>query len=55
LKKKHDEINYHRVREAQAAGYILVTWIDGKMNVADALTKVTVGEHRKWLFSRILW
>jgi hypothetical protein len=55
LKKKHNAINYHRAREAQAAGHIQVAWIDGKENLADALTKVTVGERRLYLFSRILW
>jgi hypothetical protein len=44
LKRKHDAINYHCVREVQAAEYILVTWIDGKKNLANALTKVTVGD-----------
>ena len=55
LKKKHNVINYHRAREAQAAGHVRVAWIDGKENLADALTKVTVGERRRYLFSRILW
>jgi len=55
LKKKHNAINYHRAREAQAAGHVRVAWIDGKENLADALTKVTVGERRRYLFSRILW
>jgi hypothetical protein len=55
LKKKHNAINYHRVREAQAAGHIQVAWIDGKQNLADVLTKVLVGEYRQYLLSRILW
>ena len=56
LKKKHNAINFHRAREAQAAaGHIRVAWIDGKQNLADALTKVLVGEYRKYLLSRILW
>ena len=55
LKKKHVAINYHRCREAQAAGHCIMTWIDGKDNLANALTKVTVGERRRYLFSRILW
>jgi hypothetical protein len=55
LKKKHQAINYHRVREAQAAGHVQIAWIDGKENLADALTKVTVGERRRYLYSRILW
>ena len=55
LKKKHNAINYHRAREAQAAGHIQVAWIDGKENLADVLTKVLVGERRRYLLSRILW
>jgi ABC-type phosphate/phosphonate transport system substrate-binding protein len=55
LKKKHNLINYHRCREAIAAGHIRVAWINGTDNLADALTKVTVGEQRQYLFSRILW
>jgi hypothetical protein len=55
LKKKHNAINYHRAREAQAAGHIRVAWIDGKQNLADVLTKVLVGEQRQYLLSRILW
>ena len=46
LKKKHNAINYHRAREAQAAGHIRVAWIEGKENLADVLTKVLVGERR---------
>ena len=55
LKKKHNAINFHRCREAIAAGHIRVAWINGVDNLADALTKVTVGERRHYLFSRILW
>ena len=55
LKKKHDSINYHRSREAQAAGYIRVAWIDGQRNIADAFTKMLSGEKRRELLSRILW
>ena len=55
LKKKHNAINYHRAREAQAAGYIRIGWIDGKVNPADVFTKVIVGQHRYELLKRILW
>jgi hypothetical protein len=55
LKKKHNAINYHRCREAIAAGHVRVAWINGQDNLADALTKVLVGERRRYLFSRILW
>jgi hypothetical protein len=43
------EINYHQCREAIAAGHIRVAWINGTDNLADALTKVTVGERRRTL------
>jgi len=55
LKKKHNAINYHRIREAQAAGHIQIAWIDGQENLADALTKVIVGARRHYLLSQILW
>ena len=55
LKKKHNAINYHRAREAQAAGHIQIAWIETNENLADALTKVTVGARRMYLFTRILW
>jgi hypothetical protein len=54
LTKKHNQINYHRCREAQAAGHVKVAWIDGKDNLADVLTKVVVGQRRHYLLSRIL-
>jgi len=39
LKKKHNAIAYHRVREAIAAKIINFAHIDSKLNVADMLTK----------------
>ena len=55
LKKKHNAINYHRIREAQAAGHVRIAWIDGNENLADVLTKVLVGQKRRYFLSRILW
>jgi uncharacterized protein (DUF2249 family) len=43
LKKKHNAIAYHRVRETVAAQVIKVNHIDGKSNIADILTKATDG------------
>ena len=43
LKKKHNAIAYHRVREAVAAKIINVNHISGTDNVADILTKPTLG------------
>ena len=53
LKKKHNAICYHRAREAQAAGHIRVGKIHGPDNLADAFTKVIVGQHRTHLLSQI--
>jgi hypothetical protein len=39
LKKKHNSVAYHKCREAVAAGIVRVGHIDGKMNIADVLTK----------------
>ncbi len=39
LKKRHNALCYHRVREAVAAGIIQCYHIDGKSNPADVLTK----------------
>ena len=39
LKKRHNLLSYHRVREAQAAGFVCFIHIDGKNNPADICTK----------------
>ena len=39
LKNKHNDISYHRVREAVAAGLISLARIPGKSNLDDLLTK----------------
>jgi len=39
LKKRHNALAYHRVREAIAAGILVYFHIDGKTNPADLLTK----------------
>ena len=41
LQKRNNILNYHRVREAQAAGIINFVHIDGKENPADICTKHT--------------
>ena len=43
LKKKHNAIAYHRVREAVAANVVKVNHVEGKENIADILTKPTDG------------
>jgi hypothetical protein len=49
LKKKHNAINFHAVREAVAVGILRVGKEDGETNLADLLTKVIVGQKR-WDF-----
>ena len=39
LKKKHNAVAYHRVREAIAAGIVKFAHVDSKENVADIMTK----------------
>jgi hypothetical protein len=46
LQKRHNILSYHRVREAQAAGFTQFIHIDGKQNPADILTKHT--SSREW-------
>ena len=45
LNKKHNSICYHRVREAAAAGWIRVAWVQS--SIADLFTKVISMEARK--------
>jgi RPA family protein len=55
LKKKHNAIAYHRVREAQAAKIIRVAKEPGETNLADILTKLMPAPRMKELLQRILW
>jgi hypothetical protein len=55
LKKKHAAINYHRVREAIAAGTIKVAKENTQTNLADILTKLMPGPKMKELLQHILW
>jgi hypothetical protein len=54
LMKKHNEVNYHAVREVVAAGILRVGKEDGETNLADLLMKVVTGQKRwdfcYWLF-----
>ena len=55
LKKKHNALAYHQVREAVAAGIVKVSHIPGAENVADILTKPTDGPtFRKHLKSMLV-
>jgi hypothetical protein len=55
LKKKHNAIAYHRVREAVAAGILHITKVHTTENLADILTKPLSGIPLKNLIQRILW
>jgi hypothetical protein len=55
LKKKHNSIAYHRVREAVAAGILRIAKVHTTENLADLLTKPLSGTHLKPLIQKILW
>ena len=55
LKKKHNPIAYHRVREAIAAGTLHIAKVKSEENLADAFTKSLSGVKLCYLMSRILW
>ena len=55
LKKKHNAIAYHQVREAQAAGIVRIAKEDGETNLADVLSKCLPGPRLRQLCSRVLW
>jgi len=48
LNKKHNSICYHRVRECQANGTLIVGWIQTNYNQADLLTKTSIDTGGKW-------
>jgi hypothetical protein len=55
LKKKHNAMAYHRVREAVAAAVLRITKVHTSENLADLLTKPLSGSQLKQLIPRILW
>ncbi len=55
LSKKHNQICYHRVREAVAAGIIHIAKEDTETNLADILTKPLALPKRHFLLQRILY
>jgi hypothetical protein len=55
LKKKHNSIAYHRVREAAAANTISIAQESHESNIADMLTKPVSGPRLKALCERILF
>ena len=54
LKKKHNSICYHKVRESVAAGIIFVFKENSETNLADILTKSLNAVRRKFLRSKIM-
>ncbi len=55
LKKKHVAVNYHRVREAIAAGTVRVAKEGTATNVVDMLTKCLAGPALREHAKRLLW
>ena len=55
LKKKHNAIAYHGVREAVAAGVILLAHVKSKDNLADILTKSVNGTSHRLLVGPLLF
>ena len=55
LKTKQAAINYHRAREAIAAGTIMVAKEDTATDIADILTKCLPGPTLPEHASRVLW
>ncbi len=55
LKKKHNSIAYHRVREAIASGILCIAKVHSSENLANLLSKPLSGSQLKCLVQRILW
>ena len=55
LRRKHQSIWYHLVREAVAAGEKIVHKVDGKDNLASLLTKSIPAHRRKYSRSKIMF
>ena len=55
LKRKHNSICFHLVREEVAAGKMVVFKVDGRENLADLLTKSVPGHKRKYLRLKIMF
>jgi len=55
LKKKHNAIAYHRVREAIATNMMRVAWVETGKNLADMLTKLLNGPTLHALVDKVLY
>jgi hypothetical protein len=55
LKKKHNAISYHKVRECIASGTMRLAHEPTGSNLSDMLTKCLSGPQHKFLISHILF
>jgi hypothetical protein len=55
LRRKHTSIAYHSCHEAQAAGYVKIGFIEGRINPADVLTKLLPGPKMRDLLLRLFY
>ena len=55
LQKKHNETNCRAVREAAAAGILIVVKEDGETNLMDLLTNVLTGQRQWDLCHFLMW
>jgi hypothetical protein len=54
LKKRHNQIAYHKVQEAVVAGWARICHVPGDRNTADILTKVMPATRKKTLIMQVL-
>ena len=55
LKKKHNSICYHRVRENVTSGVLMVLKVESGSNLNDILTKSLLASQRKSLCTLIIY
>ena len=55
LKKKHNAVAYHKVRESVAAGAVQIAHESTETNLSDILTKLLPGPRLRSLIAKILW
>jgi len=55
LKKKHNSIAYHKVREAIATQVICLSWVQSNKNLTDMLTKPLPGPALHAMCEKVLY
>ena len=55
LKKKHNAISFHKIREAVAANIVTIYKIDSQLNVSDLLTKCLSGVKTEFHVRKLLF